>query len=222
MTFQTPIIVVNFKAYEESTGAKALELAKDMQRLANELGVNLALAGQAMDLKSLAAGVSMPVLAQHVDGVGYGAYTGQVPVEIAHSMGVDGSVLNHAERRISDNQIECALEDMKKLGMMTLVCADSCEEGKRFADMGADFVAIEPPELIGGDISVSTAKPDLISESVAAIGSGKVLVGAGVKNAQDVRVAIQLGAVGVFVASGVVKAEKPMDALRDLCSGLTA
>jgi triosephosphate isomerase len=168
----------------------------------------------------LAASVSIPVFAQHVDGIGYGAYTGSVPVEIAHNMGVDGSILNHSECRISDRQIEAALEDLKKLGMLSLVCAENDEEGHKFALMGADFVAIEPPELIGGDISVSTAQPDLIRRSVEKIGPGKVIVGAGVKSAEDVRIALQLGAVGVLVASGVVKAADPMAALRQFALGL--
>lgn len=222
MGFQTPIIITNFKAYEESTGAKALELAKVHELLANEISVNLAIAGGALDLSVLAAGVSIPVLAQHIDGVGYGANTGQIPAEIARGIGVDGSLLNHSERRISDTEIMRALEDMRAMDMLSVVCAENIHEGKKYADMGADFVAIEPSELIGGEISVSTAQPELIEEAVAEIGQGKVLVGAGVKNAEDVRVALKLGAVGILVASGVVKADDPIAALRDLCDGITS
>lgn len=222
MNFDTPIIITNFKAYEESTGARAVELAKTHQLLANELGVNLAVAGQAMDLAMLAAAVSLPVLAQHVDGVGYGAHTGAVPVEIAKTMGVDGSMLNHSECRISDRQIQCALEDLKALDMLSLVCAENLEEAHKFVEMGADFVAIEPPELIGGNVSVSTAKPELIEEAVKAIGKNKVIVGAGIKTGEDVRKALELGAAGVLLASGVVKSENPTAALRDLCSGITS
>lgn len=220
MNFNPPIIITNFKAYKQATGANAVELSKLHERLANELGVNLAVAGQAMDLSMLAAAVSLPVLAQHIDGVGYGAYTGSVPAEIAKRVGVDGSLLNHSEMRISERQIERALEDMKEMNMISVVCAENLEEGHKYSEMGADFVAIEPPELIGGDISVSTAKPELIKDAVEAIGPGKVIVGAGVKTADDVRIAMELGAAGILVASGVVCAEDPMQALRDLCSGL--
>lgn len=220
MAFQTPIIVTNFKAYEESTGAKAVELAKIHELVANELGVNIAVAGSALDLAMMAAAVSIPVLAQHIDGVGYGAYTGQIPAGIARGMGIDGSLLNHSERRISDTEIQRALEDMREMGMLSVVCAENVQEGHKYAEMGADFVAVEPPELIGGEISVSTAQPELIEEAVATIGPGKVLVGAGIKNGEDVRVALSLGASGVLVASGVVKAADPAAALRDLCSGI--
>ncbi len=220
MAFQTPILITNFKCYQESTGARAVELAKLHERVANELGVNVAVVGMTLDLSMLAMSVSIPVLAQHLDGIGWGAYTGLIPVEVARSSGIDGAMLNHSERRISDADIGRALERMKALNMLSLVCAENLEEGRRFAEMGADFIAIEVPELIGGNVSVSTAHPELISEAVAKIGAGKVIVGAGIKTAEDVRVAIKLGAVGVLVSSGIVKAADPLAAIRELCGAL--
>jgi triosephosphate isomerase len=47
-----------------------------------------------------------------------------------------------------------------------------------------------------------------------------VFCGAGVKDRRDVRKALELGTVGVLLASGVVKAKDPEKALRDLASGL--
>lgn len=220
MAFATPILITNFKAYQEAIGAKAVELAKMHERVANEMGVNVAVVGMSLDLEMLAAAVSIPVLAQHMDGVTYGPYTGLIPVDVARSMGIDGSMLNHSERRLSDAQIVAALENMKRLNMMSIVCAENDEEGVRYAGMGADFVAVEVPELIGGNVSVSQARPDVIQRAVAAIGKGKVIVGAGIKTGEDVRKALELGASGVLLSSGVVKAKDPMAALRDLCSGL--
>lgn len=220
MAFETPILITNFKAYEEAIGAKAVELAKMHERVAREMGVNLAVVGMSLDLEMLAAAVSIPVLAQHVDGVTYGPYTGLIPVDVARAMGIDGSMLNHSERRLSDAQIIAALEQMKRLNMMSIVCAENEEEGVRYAAMGADFVAVEVPELIGGNVSVSTARPDVIERAVAAIGRGKVIVGAGIKTGEDVRIALSLGASGVLLSSGVVKSKDPLAALRDLCSGL--
>lgn len=220
MAFDTPILITNFKAYEASIGAKAIELAKMHERVARELNVNVAVVGMMLDLEMLAASVTIPVLSQHMDGVTYGAYTGLIPVEVARSKGIDGSMLNHSERRLSDSEIMRALEKMKPLNMLSVVCAENEEEGKRFAEMGADFVAIEPSELIGGSVSVSSARPDLIERAVQIIGPGKVIVGAGIKTGEDVRTALKLGAVGVLVASGVIQAPDPFEALRDLCNGL--
>ncbi len=220
MALPTPILITNFKAYEESVGAKAIELAKLHERVAVEMKVNVAVVGMTLDLELLSASVSIPVLAQHLDGVSFGPHTGLVPADIARSMGIDGAMLNHSERRLSDADIQRALEHMKRLNMLSVVCAETAEEGKRFADFGADFIAVEAPELIGGDVSVSEARPELIVHAVEAIGRGKVLVGAGVKTGADVQKALELGAAGVLVASGVIKAQDPLAALRDLCSGL--
>ena len=104
--------------------------------------------------------------------------------------------------------------------MLSLVCAETLEEGAKFAAMGADFIAIEVPELIGGDVSVSSARPELIAEAVSKIGAGKVIVGAGIKTGDDVRKAISLGAAGVLVSSGIVKAADQIGILREMCAAL--
>jgi triosephosphate isomerase len=79
---------------------------------------------------------------------------------------------------------------------------------------------VEPPELIGGDISVTSANPEIVSGAVKEIKTiaprVRVLCGAGVKTAEDVRIAIELGTEGVLLASGVVKAADHKQALYDL------
>ena len=46
----------------------------------------------------------------------------------------------------------------------------------------------------------------------------KVLCGAGISTGEDMAAAIELGAEGVLLASGIIKAESPKDALLDLVS----
>ena len=38
---KTPVIVVNMKTYLESTGSKALEIAKIMDKVSKETGINM-------------------------------------------------------------------------------------------------------------------------------------------------------------------------------------
>ena len=81
---------------------------------------------------------------------------------------------------------------------------------------------MEPPELIGGDISVTTANPKIVQDTVETVKAVNrnvsVLCGAGVKTGQDVATAISLGADGVLLASGVVKSKDPKATLEDLIS----
>ena len=46
----------------------------------------------------------------------------------------------------------------------------------------------------------------------------KVLCGAGISKGEDLKAAIELGSVGVLLASGIVKAKDPKAALEDLVS----
>jgi triosephosphate isomerase len=59
-----------------------------------------------------------------------------------------------------------------------------------------------------------------VTDTVQMVGRGKVLVGAGVKTAEDVRLSLEYGASGVLLASGVTKSFDPEKTLYDLVSGL--
>lgn len=228
---ELPIIIVNFKLYEQATGNKdkdamvrissALELAKIHERVAKETGANIAIAVNIVDLAEVAKEVKIPVFAQHVDGVSYGSYTGHVLPDAVADVGAKGTLLNHAEYQLSDEKIKRSIERAKEVGLFVVACANTPESAKRIIGFGPDMIAVEPPELIGGKVSVSKAEPGIIKKAVEMVGKGKVLVGAGVKTGEDVRIAIELGASGVLLASGVTTAENPYEVLMDLVSGLS-
>ena len=85
-------------------------------------------------------------------------------------------------------------------------------------------MAVEPPELIGGNVSVSKAKPEIIEKSVEKVkeitGDVKVLCGAGIKNREDVAKAIELGSDGILLASGIVKAKDAYAACEEIFRGI--
>ncbi|MBU1152241.1 triose-phosphate isomerase [Patescibacteria group bacterium] len=217
---ELPTIIVNFKNYEQATGDKAVELAKIHERVAQESGVSIAVAVTALDLGRVCRAVSIPVFAQHIDTVRYGSGTGKVLAELVKEYGAYGTLLNHAECGLEDMVLEESIARAKEAGLYVVACANTAEKAAEIVEMKPDLVAVEPPDLIGGDVSVSKADPKIIEESVKLVGENRVLVGAGVKNAEDVRIALELGAVGVLLASGVTKADDPYSVLLDLCSGL--
>lgn len=214
------MIVTNFKTYESATSLNALELAKIHQAVIEETGADIRIAVHAIELAWLAHELSLPVLAQHIDPVGFGSNTGHILPESVKSAGGTGTLLNHSERRLERSVLEAAIKRAKEVGLTTIVCAESPEEGASFLEFDPDFIAVEPPELIGGDISVSTAQPEIVEHAAKLIGPEKLLVGAGVKNGADVAKSIELGAKGVLLASGVTKAEDPKAVLMDLVAGL--
>ncbi len=225
MRVRTPFLLVNFKAYPEALGPKAVELAKVCAAVEEDTGRSLAVAPSAFDLAFVAKSVRIPVFAQHLDPAEAGKSTGWLPPEAALAAGAVGTIVNHSERKVAWEEMRDLIARSRTLGLEVVVCADDVAEAETAARLGPDFIAVEPPELIGGDVSVTAAKPEVITKAVARIHAAnpkvQVLCGAGVKTGKDVARALELGTVGVLLASGVVKAKQPEKALRDLAKGLT-
>jgi len=215
-----PLILVNLKTYREATGEGAVRLAMVAEEVSKRTGVCVAVAPQAVDLRMVVEATEAPVFAQHIDPVGYGKYTGHVLPEAVAEAGCAGTLINHSERRLGLEAIESTVERAREVGLLPVVCVDTVERGRAVASFAPDAVAIEPPELIGTGIPVSKARPEVISgavDAVKGIDPGvRVLCGAGITSGEDVAAAMRLGAEGVLVASGVVRAEDPFEVLLDL------
>ena len=224
MRNDSPIIIVNLKAYEQGYGANGFDLCKIMEEISIEHNVNLAAAVSAIDLVDFSDNLKIPIFAQHVDGVNYGSHTGSILPEAVRYSGAVGTLVNHAECQMSWDEIEKTINRCKDLGLSTVLCTADLKSSEKGAHLNPDMVAVEPPELIGGDISVSTAKPEIISDTVKIVkkinSDISVLCGAGVKNQDDISKAISLGSQGILLASGVVKSPEPRKVLLDLIKGL--
>lgn len=223
MALKTPILIINFKTYKESTGNNALKLARICDSLAKRTKKSIAIAVQPIDLQKISNAVSIPVFAQHIDGITYGAHTGHILAEDIKQAGSIGSILNHSEDQFMPKELKLASEKLKELKMQRVICANTPKKAKDIAKLTPEFIAIEPPQLIGGKISVSTAKPEIIKNTVDIVKKTspktKVLCGAGVHTAQDVKIALKLGAKGVLVASGIIKAKDQKKAILELING---
>ena len=158
--------------------------------------------------------------AQHVDANEQGAFTGSLTLEAVFEEGCKGTLINHSEKKVSFEHARLVVENARKLGVKTIICADSVEKGILFAQLKPWAIAIEPPELIGTGVSVSKARPEVVANAVhklkAMDKSIIVLVGAGVSNAEDYRKCLELGAEGVLLASAFVKAKNPREWLQTL------
>ena len=221
---KVPTIVLNVKTYSESTWIKALEIAQIMDKIAKESGASLAIAVQTSDIFLCSSKIKIPVFAEHIDPITPGSHTGWTLPESVKSAGALGTLINHSEHRLILSDIDICISRAKELNLDQIVCSNNIATSKAIATFSPNFIAVEPPELIGGDISVTTADPGIVSGTVDAVKvinkNVKILCGAGVKNGKDVSKAIELGADGVLLASGVVKAKDKEVVIRDLISGL--
>ena len=218
----SPFILLNYKTYLQGTGRGAVEIAKACKAVSEESGIEIAVAPQLPDIYRVASEVELPVFSQHLDGVGAGSFTGHVFGNCVKEAGAVGTLINHSERRLTLAEIEASLRAAKESGLRTVICTNNVPTTAAAAALEPDYVAIEPPELIGTGIPVSKADPEVVSgsvEAVAALKPGvKVLCGAGISKGEDLKAALDLGSVGVLLASGIVKAKDPKAALEDLIS----
>lgn len=214
-----PILLLNFKSYQEASGKKAVELARVAHSVCSKAGVKVAVCVGAADLQN----VSKEVLtyAQHIDSAEYGAHTGSIIAEAVREAGGAGTLINHSERRLTLADIGKTVERCRQAKLASVVCAKDPDEAEKVARLGPDMVAVEPPELISGDVSVTSAKPEVITAALAAVGNTPLLCGAGVKTAADVAKAIELGCKGVLIASGYVKAWDHEKYLKELVKGFS-
>ncbi len=214
-------LIINFKTYKESSNKKAIKLAKivrELKKEADKVSVEIIVAPQLVDIKEVIA-EKVIVYSQSLDNFDYGAHTGFVIPHLLKELKVRGSIINHSEHKFKLKEIEERIIEAKKFGLETCVCAEKISDVKKISKLNPDYIAVEPKELIGGNISISTAKPKLIEKSVEFANGIPLLVGAGVKNGEDVRKAIELGARGILVASGIIKARNQKKAILDLLSG---
>lgn len=217
MNLQAPMIIVNFKTYLESTGKRAVELAKQADKASKETGTSIVVVPQFVDLAKIAETVEIPVFAQHIDPVKPGGYTGHVLAESVKEAGAVGTLINHSERQLKLSDIDAIIALTKEKGLISCVCANNPSVSAAVAAMKPNITSVEPPELIGSGISVSKAKPEIVTDTVKLVKQidpkMTILCGAGISTAEDVSIALKLGTRGVLVASGIVKAKDPYNVL---------
>ena len=204
-----------------------MELSKVSEQVSNDTGVDIIISPPQPALSQVCATVKTPVLSQHVDFSKPGSTTGFMVPEIVKSYGAVGSLINHSEHRIdSIDSIRELVSILKNLQMVSIVCVRTPEEAGTIANFNPDFIAIEPPELIGSGKAVSKENPSIVTKSISAVvdrsDSSKVICGAGIVDKADVESALRLGAKGVLVASGIIKAKSWYDKIHELASGFKA
>ncbi len=204
-----PIVVINFKTYEQ--GKSSIELAKKIQKV----NKNIIIVVQLTDIKEISKKTKLRVYAQHVDYKEKGRATGFVIPEAIKSAGAIGSFLNHSEHKLSFNILKKTIQRCREVKLKIAVFAPSIKQAKKIERLKPDFLIYEPPELVGGKISVSTSRPGIIKKISKEI-KMPFLVGAGIHSREDVKIAMKLGASGIAISSSITQARNPEKKLREL------
>jgi triosephosphate isomerase (TIM) len=218
LNLQTPVIIVNFKTYLESTGKRAIELAKQAERASKETGANIIVVPQFPDLTKVSEAVEIPVFAQHIDPIKPGNSTGHILAESIMEAGAVGTLINHSEMQLKLADVDAVVRLTREKKLISCVCTSNPSISAAVAYLNPDIISIEPPELIGTGVAVSQAQPQAVTNTIRLVrkvnDEAIILCGAGISRGEDVSVALKLGTQGVLVASGIVKAKDPYSVLR--------
>jgi triosephosphate isomerase (TIM) len=222
ISFDNPL-VINLKNYNEISGDNSTKIVQDAKNASLLNHKDIIIAPPPSSILALSK-IRIPLVSQHVDDVPLGATTGFIVPEIIKSYGAVGSLINHSEHKIGHSHIKNLVKRLRELDMISIVCADDLDEVKAVSQFSPDFLAIEPPELIGKGVAVSKANPSIIKDSVKVVkgvsSEVKVLCGAGIVDKYDVEKASELGAEGILISSGVVKSSSWYSKILELSSVL--
>ncbi|MCF7871774.1 triose-phosphate isomerase [Candidatus Woesearchaeota archaeon] len=217
-----PVLIINLKTYDKGTSIDALKVAVAAERAAEKTGKKVILAAQPTDILLITNKTKIPVIAQHIDCFEQGAHTGSISAEAVLRAGAIGTLLNHSEKQISKEDIAKTMKICKSHGLFVVLCADTPEHAYELSKNTPNFIAIEPPELIGTGKSISEVEPELIDKTIRLVSKNcdsPVICGAGVSTKKDVIEAFKHGVKGILVSSAVVKSDNPYNTILELLAG---
>ena len=188
-------------------GERMLKLAKAVDKIAEKYDLDVIITPQYADIRLLAENTErIHVYAQHMDALTPGRGLGSVLPESVKEAGAVGVMLNHAEKKLT-------LEEIKA----TIVCADSVEEIRQVALLAPNLIVAEPTELIGTGVASDMGYVRDTIEAVRKINPDiMVLQGAGISGPDDVANVIRAGAQATGCTSGVMKAADPEAAAEEM------
>lgn len=204
-----PVVIINLKTY--LSGKKSLNLIKKI----GEVDSKIIIGCQPTEIYQASQLVKNPIYVEHVDSLEPGRNTGFILPEAVKASGASGVFLNHSEHRLDLSTIKKTVKRCKDLRLRVCLFAKDLSQARELKKLKPDYLVIEPPELIAGEKSVSRARPELIEEIGKRL-KYPFIVGAGVKDGEDVRIAMKFGASGVALASAVTTAKNPEGVLRGL------
>ena len=215
-------VIINLKHYEISSGKSCERFLSSFIGMDIPENIRVVFALNPIDLRIARDFPELEFYSQHVDPVSYGAFTSKISIESLMDMGISGSILNHSENRLNKENISKTLDRAYRMGFPIVVCSENLVEAGEYSKLRPEFIAYEPPELIGGNVSVTSSKPEIIRDAVNLCSANNVpvLVGAGIKNNDDFAKSLELGAHGVLVASGIVLSKDPLMSLNSLIEKL--
>jgi triosephosphate isomerase (TIM) len=213
-----PFFEIGPKAY--LYGEQVLALAKRADEMSAKYRVQIIITPQYVDIPSL-SGMMKQVLvfAQHMDYLEIGRGVGSVLPEAVRAAGAVGVLLNHAEKKLSKENLQRTMQRADQVGLATMVCADDLDEATAIARLHPNIIIAEAPELIGLGKRAEDDREGIarVNRAVWDIDPAiRVLHGAGISSGTDVYNIIAAGSQGAGSTSGIILAKDPFAMLEEM------
>ncbi len=217
---RTPFFEYGPKCY--MYGDVLLDLAKKLDALSQKYDIDIILDIPDTEIKNIADNTKyLHIYSQHMDSLPVGRGMGRTLPEAVKAAGAVGVMLNHAEHKLSLEEIKAAIARADEVGLATIVCADSVEEVKEIAKLGPNILVAEPTELIG---TGTTADQSYIDESIRMIREINPdvipFISAGISCGQDCYNMIKAGSAASGSSSAIAKAENPAAVAEEMIAGV--
>ncbi|MBP5467359.1 MAG: triose-phosphate isomerase [Clostridia bacterium] len=205
-------------------GETLLNMAKGLEKLAVKYNVDVVLDIPDTEIYNIAHNVDtkrVHVYSQHMDSIEIGRGMGRTLPEALKAAGAVGVMLNHAEHKLTLEEIEKAIKRADSVGLATMVCADSIEEVKAVARLAPNILVAEPTELIGTGKPADKVYVDEVIRVIREINPDiKPFPSAGISKGEDCYNIIKAGSSASGCSSAIAKAENPLKLAEEMISAV--
>ncbi len=205
-------------------GNTLLKMAKGLEKLAIKYNVDVVLDIPDTEIYNIAHNVDtkrVHVYSQHMDSIEVGRGMGRTLPEALKAAGAVGVMLNHAEHKLTIEEIEKAIKRADSVGLATMVCADSIEEVKAIAKLAPNILVAEPTELIGTGKPADKAYVDEVIRVIREINPDiKPFPSAGISKGEDCYNIIKAGSSASGCSSAIAKAKEPLKLAEEMIAAV--
>lgn len=203
-------------------GKTLLDMAIGLDKLAEKYDVDVVLDIPDTEIFNVARHVKrVQVYSQHMDSIPVGRGMGRTLPEAVKAAGAAGVMLNHAEHKLTLEEIEKSIKRADEVGLATMVCADSIEEVKAVAKLGPNILVAEPSELIGTGKPADKAYVDEVIKVIREINPEiKPFPSAGISKGEDCYNIIKAGASASGCSSAIAKAAEPLKLAEEMIAAV--
>lgn len=193
-------------------GDVLLNIAKGLDELSEKYDIDIILDVPDTEIRNIASNTKrIHVYSQHMDSLEVGKGMGRTLPEALKAAGAVGVMLNHAEHKLTLDEIATAIKRADEVGLATMVCADSIDEVKEIAKLSPNILVAEPTELIGTGKPADKEYVDAVIKCIREINPDiKPFPSAGISKGEDCYNIIKAGSSASGCSSAIAKAENPL------------